>query len=122
MGPNSNRIPTTKEPSGSDEQGEPMKDEWNYRSVIGMILYLSTITRPDIFYAVSQAARFSHGPKKSHATAVKTIIRYLSGSKDQGVIYKRPKKLTLDCYVDAGFAGLYGKDPPESPTCVKSCT
>ena len=87
-----------------------------------MLLYLSTNTRPDISYAVSQVSRFSHNPKKSHASAVKTIIRYLSGSIDQGVINKRPKNLCLDCYVDADFAGLYGRDPPESPTCVKSRT
>ena len=119
---NSNRTPTTKEALGSDENGQPMEDEWNYRSIIGMLLYLSTNTRPDISFAVSQVARFSHAPKKSHASAVKTIIRYLAGSVDQGVIYKRPDSLTLDCYVDADFAGLYGREPPESPTCVKSRT
>ena len=119
---NSNRTPTTKEALGSDEQGEPMEDPWNYRSVIGMLLYLSTNTRPDIAYAVSQVARFSHNPKKSHASAVKTIIRYLAGSKDQGVIYERPKTLRMDCYVDADFAGLYGRDSPESPTSAKSRT
>ena len=90
--------------------------------MVGMLLYLSTNTRPNISYAVSQVARFSHNPKKSHVSAVKTIIRYLSGSIDQGVIYKCPKTLSLDCYVDADFASLYGRDPPESPTCVKSRT
>ena len=119
---NSNRTPTTKEPLGSDDQGEPMEDPWNYRSVIGMLLYLSTNTRPDISYAVSQVARFSHNPKKSHATAVKMIIRYLAGTRDQGVIYERPSKLQVDCFVDADFAGLYGKEPPESPISVKSRT
>ena len=119
---NSNRTPTTKEALGSDDSGEPMEDAWNYRSVVGMLLYLSTNTRPDIAYAVSQVARFSHNPKKSHASAIKTLIRYLSGTKNQGVIYKRPKTLQLDCYVDADFAGLYGREPPESPTSVKSRT
>eukprot|EP00972_Heterocapsa_arctica_P038481 5669739-Heterocapsa_arctica.AAC.1 len=71
---NSNRTPTTKEALGSDEDGQPMEDKWNYRSIIGMLLYLSTNTRPDISFAVSQVARFSHAPKKSHASAVKTII------------------------------------------------
>ena len=71
---------------------------------------------------MSQVARFSHNPKKFHASAVKTIIRYLAGTMDQGVIYKRPESLCLDCYVDADFAGLYGRDPPESPSCVKSRT
>ena len=119
---NSNKTPATREALGSDEQGEPMEDSWNYRSIIGMLLYLSTNTRPDIAYAVSQVARFSHNPKKSHASAVKTIIRYLSGSMDQGVIYKRPDKLQVDCFVDADFAGLYGREPPENPVSVKSRT
>ena len=119
---NSNRTPTTKEALGSDEQGEPMQDEWNYRSIVGMMLYLSTNTRPDIAFAVSQVARFSHRPRKSHATAVKTIVRYLAGSLDQGVVYKRPETLSLDCFVDADFAGLYGRENPENPTCAKSRT
>ena len=119
---NSNRTPTTKEALGMDKEGEPMEDVWNYRSIIGMLLYLSTNTRPDIAYAVSQVSRFSHNSKKSHASAVKTIIIYLAGSKDQGVIYKRLKKLQLECYVDADFAGLYRRDPPESPTSIKSRT
>jgi hypothetical protein len=119
---NSNRTPTTREALGSDPDGEPMQDTWNYRSVVGMLLYLSTNTRPDIAFAVSQVARFSHNPKSSHASAVKTILRYLSGSKNKGVVYKRPKLLTLDCYVDADFAGLYGREPPEDPMSVKSRT
>ena len=87
-----------------------------------MLLYLTTNTRPDIAFAVSQAARFSHNPKTSHASAVKTIVRYLAGSKGKGIIYKRPKKFTLDCFVDADFAGLYRCDPDNEPTAAKSRT
>jgi hypothetical protein len=39
----------------------------------------------DITYVISEAARFSHNPKKPHDTAVKTIIRYLIGTNDKGV-------------------------------------
>ena len=92
---NPNRTPTTREALGSDPEGKPMEDSWNYRSIIGMLLYLTTNTRPDIAFAVSQVARFSHNPKNSHASAVKTILRYLAGTKDKGVIYKRPKKLVF---------------------------
>ena len=119
---NSNRTPCTKEGLSSDENGKPMTDPWNYRSVIGMMLYLSTNTRPDISFAVSQVARFSHQPKQSHATAVKMIVRYLAGTKDKGVIYKRPKSFSLECYVDADYAGLYNREPPENPISVKSRT
>jgi hypothetical protein len=119
---NPNRTPSTKEALGMDADGEDMTEAWNYRSVVGMLLYLSTNTRPDIAFAVSQVARFSHHPKKSHASAVKTIVRYLSGTKSKGAIYKRPENLSLDCFVDADFAGLYGRDPPDEPTSVKSRT
>ena len=68
---------------GSDPDGKEMTDPWNYRSVIGMLLYLSGKTRPDIQFAVSQVARFSHSPKQSHANAVKQIIQYLKGTAKQ---------------------------------------
>jgi hypothetical protein len=119
---NPNRTPAVREALGSDPEGAMMDDSWNYRSIVGMLLYLATNTRPDIAYAVSQVARFSHNPRKSHATGVKTIIRYLAGTKDKGVIYVRPKVLTLDCYVDADFAGLYGREPSEDSVSVKSRT
>jgi hypothetical protein len=69
-----------------------------------MLLYLSTNTRPDIAFAVSQVARFSHSPKRSHGTAIKTIVRYLSRTIEFGMIVKPTGTLNLDCYVDADFA------------------
>lgn len=119
---NPNKTPSTREALGSDPEGKDMDEAWNYRSVVGMLIYLSTNTRPDIAFAVSQVARFSHSPKRSHASAVKTIVRYLSGTLEMGVMYKRPKVFTLDCYVDADFAGLYGREPSEDPISVKSRT
>jgi hypothetical protein len=51
---NPNWVPATKEALGIDPKGEPMEEEWSYPSIIGMLLYLSTNTRPDIAFAVSQ--------------------------------------------------------------------
>jgi hypothetical protein len=119
---NPNKTPSTKEALPSDPDGEDMDETWNYRSIVGMMLYLSSNTRPDIAFAVSQVARFSHKPKKSHSSAIKTIIRYLAGTKEKGTIFKRPDKLNLECYVDADFAGLFGREPPEEAVSVKSRT
>jgi hypothetical protein len=78
-----------------------MDEFWNYCSIVGMLLYLSTNTRPDITFAVSQVARFNHSPKKSHASAIKTIVHYLHRSADKGTIVTPTGDLSLDCYVDA---------------------
>ena len=119
---NSVATPATKEALAKDEEGKIMDDEWNYRSIVGMLLYLSNNTRPDLTFAVSQVARFCYAPKASHAAAVKRIVRYLKGSKDKGTIFKKPDTFDLKCYVDADFCGLYNRDPPEDSSSVKSRT
>jgi hypothetical protein len=80
-----NWTPAPLSALGIDPDGTPMSETWSYRSIIGMLLYLSTNTRPDITFAVSQVARFSHAPKHSHATAVKMILRYLKRTMDFGM-------------------------------------
>jgi hypothetical protein len=68
---NPNWVPAAKEALRIDPGGKPMEEDWSYPSIIGMLLYPLTNTRPDIAFAVSQVARFNHNPKKSHATAIK---------------------------------------------------
>jgi hypothetical protein len=119
---NPNWTPASTTPLGLDPDGEPMNESWNYRSVVGMLLYLTTNTRPDLGFCVSQIARFIHGPKKSHATAVKTIIRYLHRTADKGMIVKPTGKLNLENYCNCDFAGIFSVEPGESPVSVKSRT
>ena len=49
-----------------------------YQSAIGSLLYLSTGTRPDIAYAVSNVARFCSKPIMEHWKSIKHIMRYLN--------------------------------------------
>ena len=115
-------TPALKEPLGTDPQGEPFNEKWNYAAAIGMLLYLSSNTRPDIQFAVHQAARFTHAPRKSHGQAVKRIVRYLVGTADKGTKFIPNLTEGLDCYVDADFAGLYGYEDEQDPVSVKSRT
>ena len=119
---NPNWVPTSMTALGIDPDGSLMNESWSYPSVVGMLLYLSTNTRPDISFAVSQVARFNHSPKRSHATAIKTIVRYLHKTQDKGMIVQPSGDLSIECYVDADFAGLHRRDPDHSPTAAKSRT
>lgn len=119
---NADRTPATTEPLGSDKNGEPYDEKWSYPSVVGMLLYLASNSKPDIAFAVHQAARFTHDPKKSHAKAVKRICRYLKGTIEDGIILKPTEEWTVDCHVDADFAGLWGVEDDQDPICVKSRT
>ena len=109
-------------PLGTDGSGKMMAESWNYASVIGMLMYLASNSRPDIQFAVHQCARFTHAPKQSHANAVKRVVRYLLGTRSEGMTFKIDQDLALDCFADADFAGLYGYEDDQDPVCVKSRT
>jgi Reverse transcriptase (RNA-dependent DNA polymerase) len=79
---NCNACPTPSTPNqplAKDPEGTPMTEPWSYPSVVGMLLYLSNNSRPDLVFAVSQVARFTHDPKQSHAGAIKRIDCEISG-------------------------------------------
>ena len=46
----------------------------------------------------------------------------MAGTKDRGTTFQPDLKTGLDCYVDAGFAGLYGYEDEQDPVSVKSRT
>jgi len=109
---------------GKDEDGDPANCSFNYASVIGMLWYLYGHSRPDLGFAVSQAARFSFAPKRSHELALIRIGQYLKGTRDKGLIFEPVPvdQLTMDVYVDSDFMGLYGKELRSDPSNVKSRT
>ena len=72
---------------GIDPSGQPV-DITLYRSMIGCLLYL-TASRPDISFSVGVCARFQANPKMSHLIAVKRIIKYVSGTIDFGLFYRK---------------------------------
>ena len=118
---NPNWTPATQCALGSDPDGEPYDQlQFNYASVVGMLLYLSNNTRPDITFAVSQVARFTANPKKSHAQAIKTIVRYLAKTFDKGILVTPDDTFNLKCWVDADFAGLYNREPSQNPNAARS--
>jgi hypothetical protein len=115
-------TPATIDPLHADITGAQFDESWSYDVVIGMLMYISGNTRPDIAYAVHQAARFTHGVRQSHAAGVKRILRYLKKTKNDGLILKPGKDLRVDCYVDADFGGLFSVEDKQDPVSVKSRT
>lgn len=96
-----------------DEGGEPHKATWHYRSVIGKLNFLEKSTRGDIGYAVHQCARFCENPTTMHTDAVHRIVRYLIGTKNEGILMRPNKEIAFECYADADYCGLWNKDTAE---------
>eukprot|EP00178_Gracilaria_changii_P023027 TRINITY_DN68_c0_g1_i13.p1 TRINITY_DN68_c0_g1~~TRINITY_DN68_c0_g1_i13.p1 ORF type:complete len:1094 (-),score=78.92 TRINITY_DN68_c0_g1_i13:769-4050(-) len=82
----------------------------HYRQILGEIRYITDSTRPDLIYATNRLAQHMNKPQKHHQQALKTLIRYLRGTRSYGLLYKSTKykpserhKL-LKVYSDADFA------------------
>ena len=75
-----------------------------YRSIVGGLQYL-TLTRPNIAFAVNKVCQYLHCPTTTHMTAVKRILRYISGSLDFGLKFVRSTSLLVTAFSDADWAG-----------------
>jgi hypothetical protein len=61
-------TPAEARPLPRDINGNPASGTINYASVVGMLLYLSGHTRPDLSFAVHQCARYTFAPTKKQGS------------------------------------------------------
>jgi hypothetical protein len=87
-----------------DRDGEPLEADTPYNALVGSLLYLAMCTRPDIAHAVGMLSRFVSEPRANHWQAAKSVLRYLSGTKNLGMLYADPKQQIIG-YSDSDFAG-----------------
>eukprot|EP00804_Cyclotella_cryptica_P021898 CCRYP_000848-RA/>CCRYP_000848-RA protein AED:0.35 eAED:0.26 QI:0/0/0/1/1/1/3/0/651 len=109
-------TPAETSPLPKDVDGQPASGSFNYAAVVGMLLYLSGHSRPDIAFAVHQCARYTFKPSRRHELALIRIGRYLKGTMDKGLIMTPSPEPRIDCYPDADFAGLYGHEDATGPS------
>ncbi|KAL8153044.1 hypothetical protein V2J09_010804 [Rumex salicifolius] len=80
-------------------------DRIPYASVVGSLNYVQTCTRPDISFAVGMLGRYQSNPGMDHWKAAKKVLRYLQGTKEVMLTYKRSDHLEVIGYSDSDFAG-----------------
>lgn len=77
-----------------------------YKEAVGSLLYLAMVTRPDLTYAVNSVSQYAESPKKAHWCAVKRILKYVKGTVDYGILFRRDNVYSsITAYSDADFAG-----------------
>jgi len=76
--------------------------------MLGSLLYLTT-SKPNILFRVCLCARFQLNHRESHLTAIKRIFRYLKGTTNLGIIYKKYKDYKLVGFCDAYYAQVKDK-------------
>lgn len=87
---------------------KPERDEIEtkvpFRECVGSLMYLMLVTRPDITYAVSYVGQYLEKPSRKNWSDVKRILRYIKGTLDCGLVFKKVDSPVLEGYADADFA------------------
>eukprot|EP00968_Pinguiococcus_pyrenoidosus_P015999 scaffold1503_cov250-Pinguiococcus_pyrenoidosus.AAC.24 len=104
-----------KKASALDANGDRQEDYLNangharYRAIVGSLLYLSHVSRPDISNTVRELSRHLQRPTKIHLQMAKRTLRYLRGTLDRALRFgKGDGRLVLDeVYSDATWNSDY---------------
>jgi len=81
-----------------------------FLSLVGSLLYLATMTRPDISFAVSVIARQMHHPTSTHWTKAVEIFRYVYTTRNLTLMFSYSLDQRPYGYCDASFM----TDPQDS--------
>lgn len=96
-------------------------DEGFFRSLIGCLMYLSA-TRPDIQFSVSLLSRFMHCASEVHLMAAKRVLRYIKGTIDYGVKFRRNHQFKFEGFSDNDWGGDVDDLRSTSGYCFRLCS
>lgn len=85
-----------------DEQGESV-NATNYRKLVGRLRYL-VHTRPDLNFSIGDVSRYMQNLKQSHYATIKHILRYVKGTIEYGLMYRRGGDDMLVGYSDSNYS------------------
>ena len=84
---------------------EPLFQFGNFTSLTGLLMYAAIGTRPNIVYAMNKLCSFNNNPDLAHWTTAKCVLRYLKGTKESGITYRRKgNQGKFYGYADASFS------------------
>ncbi|KAJ8646671.1 hypothetical protein MRB53_008419 [Persea americana] len=86
-----------------DENGN-FVDETHYKQLVGSLMYL-TATRPDMMFVTCLISRYMAKPMELHLQAAKRALRYLKGTVNYGIHYKKGGDGELLAFTDSDYAG-----------------
>ena len=81
----------------------PEVDAKTYQNVLGGLMYTMLVTRPDLAYAVGALSKHAACPGQAHFAVLKRVYRYLRGTMDARLIYRKTMDMSLLGYVDADW-------------------
>ena len=75
-----------------------------YRGVVGCLMYPMLWTRPDLAFVTGSLGQASSDPSMEHWNRAMDVLRYIRGSLDLNLVYKKSENFELVGYADSDWA------------------
>lgn len=89
---------------GSAEQHAMQSKRDDYMSIVGGILWLANVTRPELSYCASQLARFVANPGQVHYSAAMRVLLFLDASADSTLTFQPVSASPLTALADSNWS------------------
>lgn len=80
-------LATGADLSAATASEPPLEAKARYLEAVGALMYISNVARPDIALATNCLAKHMCNPTERHYQLLKQVLRYLAGTKDDGITY-----------------------------------
>ena len=96
-------LPTHTVPLPNTARATPREIN-KYQKIIGGLLWLSLITRPDIAFAVSLLSRFASNPSQEHFQMLNHILSYVKNTVHYALIFPNTFSKSFQLFTDSSYA------------------
>ena len=98
------------------DSDEPF-DSRTYREAVGSLVYAMTCTRPDLSYVVTKLSQNLASPTQGNWLMVCHVFRYIKGTLEYGLSFRRHNSLNLQGFSDSDWASCPEKRRSTSGYC-----
>ena len=106
LGAKGYKLPTRREQCDEEDRFQP---RYEYRRVLGILLYVARVTRPDLMMVCCYLARHAADPGREHYRLLDRAVWYLYNTRELALTYSAENDTGLYLKVDAAF-----QDCPDS--------
>lgn len=102
--PSQTPISLSVQLSDTDSSHLGRSDHKLFQRLISQLIFLVTVTRPNISYAVNQLSQFLAEPRQVYLVVAKHVLHYIQATKDYGLVFGAKGRQGLVVYTDLAYA------------------
>jgi hypothetical protein len=95
---------TVIRPNDGDKRVDQLNQR-EFRSGVGMLLYLVKHSRPDLSNAVRELSKVMDGATNDHLNLLHRVVKFVLSTRDRGILMKPVPEKGVVAYVDSDYAG-----------------